>query len=174
MVQSCCLHRAFAGYLWRPGPGHADGSRVERTGSLRGQEHDHPRGAARTVPGGVLQRVKPLEFHHAEPGCLQLGANAKDSYDGSASIADGRGCQRNRNHVAADSVWIEASVLDGLGSVLPSHKESGAPSFAFFAKGGMPRLFPRGPFPQLLLIAPFAESAKDGAPDSLWLGKNDG
>jgi hypothetical protein len=26
-------------------------------------------------------------------------------------------------------------------------------------------------FPQLLLIPPFAESAKDGAPDPLWQGK---
>ncbi|MGC2398444.1 MAG: hypothetical protein WA510_01610, partial [Acidobacteriaceae bacterium] len=40
-----------------------------------------------------------------------------------------------------------------------------APSFAYFAKGGMPLLFTRGPSPQLLLIPPFAESAKAGAPD---------
>ncbi|MGC2399446.1 MAG: hypothetical protein WA510_06680, partial [Acidobacteriaceae bacterium] len=39
------------------------------------------------------------------------------------------------------------------------------PSFAYFAKGGMPLLFTRGPSTQLLLIPPFAESAKDGAPD---------
>jgi hypothetical protein len=54
---------------------------------------------------------------------------------------------------------------------LPCHKGSGAPSFAFFAKGGMPLLLARGPSPQLLLIPPFAESAKDGAPDPLWQGK---
>ena len=35
----------------------------------------------------------------------------------------------------------------------------------------MPLLLARGPSPQLLLIPPFAESAKDGAPDPLWQGK---
>jgi hypothetical protein len=35
------------------------------------------------------------------------------------------------------------------------------------AKGGMPLLFTRGLSPQLLLVPPFAENAKDGAPDPL-------
>jgi hypothetical protein len=35
----------------------------------------------------------------------------------------------------------------------------------------MPLLFTRGPSPRLLLIPPFAESAKDGAPDLLCQGK---
>ena len=48
---------------------------------------------------------------------------------------------------------------------MPWNKGSGAPSFAFFAKGGMPQPFTGSPFPQRLLNPPFAESAKDGAPD---------
>ena len=55
---------------------------------------------------------------------------------------------------------------------LPCHKGSGAPSFALFAKGGMPLLFTRGASPKLLLIPPFAENAKDGAPDPLWQARN--
>ena len=35
----------------------------------------------------------------------------------------------------------------------------------------MPLLFTWGCSPQRLLIPPFAESAKDGAPDPLWQGK---
>jgi hypothetical protein len=54
---------------------------------------------------------------------------------------------------------------------LPCHKGSGAPSFAPLAKGGMPLLFPRGPSPQLLLIPPFAESAKGGGTRSIVQGK---
>jgi hypothetical protein len=37
----------------------------------------------------------------------------------------------------------------------------------------MPLLFTRGPSPQLLFIPPFAENAKDGAPDPLWQSKKD-
>jgi hypothetical protein len=35
----------------------------------------------------------------------------------------------------------------------------------------MPLLSTREPSPKLLLIPPFAENAKDGAPDPLWQGK---
>jgi hypothetical protein len=54
---------------------------------------------------------------------------------------------------------------------LPCHKGSGAPIVRAVGKGGMPLPFTRGPSPQLLLIPPFAENAKDGAPDPLWQGK---
>jgi hypothetical protein len=37
-------------------------------------------------------------------------------------------------------------------------------SFALFAKGGMPLLCTRGPSPHILLIPPFAKSAKDRHP----------
>jgi hypothetical protein len=42
------------------------------------------------------------------------------------------------------------------------NKSPGAPSFAFFAKGGIRKSFCRH-----LLIPPFAKSAKDGAPGDL-------
>jgi hypothetical protein len=54
----------------------------------------------------------------------------------------------------------------------PATKVRVAPSFAFFAKRGMPMLFTQSPSPQLLFIPPFAESAKDGAPDPLSQGEN--
>jgi hypothetical protein len=34
-----------------------------------------------------------------------------------------------------------------------------------FAKGGIPLQSPRGPSPHILLVPPFAKSAKDGAPE---------
>jgi len=45
------------------------------------------------------------------------------------------------------------------GHVCCTREKSGAPSFAFFAKGGIPRPFDRDSF-----IPPFAKNAKDGAP----------
>ena len=57
---------------------------------------------------------------------------------------------------------------------LPCHKGSGAPSFAFSAKGGISRSFGEGPRVKSSGIPPFAKSAKDGAPDPLWQGKKYG
>jgi hypothetical protein len=48
------------------------------------------------------------------------------------------------------------------GHVCCTREKSGAPSFAFFAKGGIPRPFDRDSF-----IPPFAKNAKDGAPGDL-------
>jgi len=47
------------------------------------------------------------------------------------------------------------------------------PILRAFCEGWDAALFPRGPSPQLLLIPPFAESAKDGAPETCWQGKKD-
>jgi hypothetical protein len=50
-------------------------------------------------------------------------------------------------------------------------KRSGAPSFAFSAKGGISRMCGEGPRVKSSGIPPFANSAKDGTPDPLWQGK---
>jgi len=57
---------------------------------------------------------------------------------------------------------------------LPCHNGSGAPSFAFSAKGGTSRSFGEGHRVNSSGIPPFAKSAKDGAPDPLWQGKKYG
>jgi hypothetical protein len=60
------------------------------------------------------------------------------------------------------------------GVFLPCHKGSGAPSFALFAKGGKSRSCGKGPRAKSSGIPPFANSAKDGAPDPLRQGKKYG
>jgi len=57
---------------------------------------------------------------------------------------------------------------------LPCHKGSGAPSFAFSAKGGISRSFGEGPRGEEQWHPTLRKSAKDGAPDPLWQGKKYG
>jgi hypothetical protein len=86
--------------------------------------------------------------------------------------------QRLRKNSMSEGYGLRRSVPIRCGQsktvFLACHKGSGAPSFAFLAKGGMPPLFTQSPSPQLLLIPPVAESAKDGAPDPLRQGEKYG